>query len=323
MLEGGGTRLAALALIACTSGCEGLVPYHTLSAEYEEERTAIVLDTVDAEHASAFAVVLPRDGAQVAVRREPLDFETRIEALVGRIAASASRPPSAWGVKTAGMFYAAPPRVLDSTARGGRGELVEIRPGLRGFRFERWLASERVTTLEFSIEYAEAAFRITLDRITMHYSRAKVADKGWRNWWARIPCIYGFGFDIAALFGMSYGDGAVDVQADLLFTSSWSDADGEHHFAPLAVLGWTVLDVKLGGKPHLVGQSSGWLPLVPPSILDAASVDARFGHGRYTLSALVTEQDDLSPQFIDERNTLGNYVDDILGLLPIPGKPVP
>ena len=176
-----------------------------------------------------------------------MNFESRLQQLVGRIIALSDRPPSRWGAKTAGDFYAAAPRVLDSKTRGEHGVLVEVRPGVRGFRLERRLEGELVCGIDFSIEPKDGAFRVILDQLEMTYSRAKVADKGWRNWWARIPCIYGFYFDAEAVFGVSYGDGAVDMQIDLEITSNWADASGDNHFAPLAVLSWTVPDVALGG----------------------------------------------------------------------------
>lgn len=301
-----------------------MVPYHRFSAEYEGERTAIVLDQVDAAHAPPVAVVVPRDGVHASFLRDPLSLENRLESLVGRAASNSSRPPTYWVAKTAGTFYAAPPRVLDSAPRGRRGELIELRPGVRGFRIERWLDDKRVSDIEFSLEFAENAFRVTLDRISMPYSRAKVADKGWRNWWSRIPCIYGFWFDIEAIFGASYGDGAVDMQIDLGFTSSSATADGDHQWTPIAVLGWTVLDVELGGATRVVGQSSGWLPLVPVSILDANRAEQRYGQGRFTLAAFVTEQDDLSPEYIEQRSSLSEFVNDVMGFLSVPGLvPVP
>ncbi len=67
--------------------------------------------------------------------------------------------------------------MIDSVARGKTGELVEIRPGIRGFRVVRWLGDERTATLEFSMQYSGGAFRVTLDQVMLHYSRAKVADK--------------------------------------------------------------------------------------------------------------------------------------------------
>jgi hypothetical protein len=311
-----------MALLVCTTGCEAMVPYHRYSAEYEGEHTAVVLDTVDAEHATPIDVVLPRDGIHASFLRDPLGFERRLETLVGRVAAVSSRPPSSWVAKTAGVFYAAPPRVLDTSMRGKRGELVELRPGVRGFRIERWLHDDCVTTIEYSLEFTDSAFRVTLDRISMPYSRAKVADKSWRNWWARIPCVYGFWFDIEAIFGTSYGDGAVDVQVDLEITSSSTNSDGDHQWTPIAVLGWTVLDVELGGATRRVGQSSGWLPLVPPSVLDANRDEHRYGQGRFTLNALVTEQDDFGPKYVEERESIGDFVNDVMGVLTNLGLPV-
>jgi hypothetical protein len=261
---------------------------------------------------------MPREGTRTALHLDPNWIEARIDKLVSQAEALASRPPSSWGAKTAADFYAASPRFLDSPPSSVAGARIEVRPGIRGFRLERWLGTKRVTTLEFSIEPVEDAFRITLDRIKVRYSRAKVADTSWVNFWTRIPLLYGFFFDIARIFGVEYGDNAIDMQVDLSFSSSWTDARGETHFAPIAALGWTVLDVPLGGGTREVGQSSGWLPLPPPSVRETAAGDTSLGQGHFVLWTLVTEQDELGPGFIEERQSVGSYIDNILGLLPIP-----
>jgi hypothetical protein len=306
---------------ALLSGCEALVPFHRLSAEYYVERTAIVLETVDAKDSEPGAVVVPRDGRQASLGGDPLEFESRLQKLVATTAAHSPRAPSAWSARVAGDFYAAEPRVLDPAVRGEHGILVEVRPALQGFRVERWLGDDRVTTLDFAVQLVDGAFLVTLERVCVDYSRAKVADTSWRNWWTRIPLIYGFGFDVARVFGTEYTDDAVDLHVDLQFTASWTDEDGENHFAPLALFGWTVLDVELGASSREVGKTSGWLPLIPPSIAGTAGTQPRYGKGRFTLSALVTEQDDLSPEYIETRESMGQYIDDILGILPIPGLP--
>ena len=199
------------------------------------------------------------------------------------------------------------------------GAMVEVRPGLRGFRIERWMGDERAADIEFIVEARDGAFRVTLDRIALRYSRAKVADMGWHNWWTRIPLIYGLAFDVARIFGTEYGDGAVDVQINVQFSTSWTDADGENHFAPLAALGWTVLDVALGGEPHTVRQSSGWLPFILLAICDLSGDVPSYGRGRILLSTLVTEQDEMSPQFFVDLDSLSQFFDAVLSRLPIPG----
>jgi hypothetical protein len=134
----------------------------------------------------------------------------------------------------------------------------------------------------------------------------------------RVPLIYGFWFDGQALFGMGYGDNAVDMRVDLIFTTTWTESSGETCTAPLAVMGWTVPDVPLG-KPLEVHQSAGWLPFVPPSASLGAAGATTYGRGLFVVEALVTEQDDLSPAYIADRATLVAYVDDLLGLMPNPG----
>jgi hypothetical protein len=310
---------AMAALLFALAGCEAMVPYHRFSAWTDQERVRVVFDKVDAEHAEAITVIVPRDGKQPSLKGDPLDFEGRLGKLFAHTVSTSPRPPSYWIVKSSAEFYAAPPRPISPSARGEHGALVEIRPGIRGFHIERWMAGERACDIEFSVEVRDGAFRITLERVIMRYSRAKVADAGWRNWWTRIPLIYGLAFDVAAIFGTEYGDGAVDVQVDLQFSSNWTDASGESHFAPLAILGWTVLDVPLGGEVRPVGQSGGWLPLVPPAVRDTVAGEPIFGRGQFTLMAFVTEQDELSPQHVEERRALGDFFDAIMSRLPIPG----
>lgn len=306
--------LAGACLFLAT-GCEAIIPYNWDSAEKEGEHVELVLDQVSAQEAKPVVAILPREGTRAALQIDPGMFESRIGKLIAHTAAISSRPPSSWGAKAAADFYAAPPRVLGPSATAER---IELRPGIRGFRLERWLGKKRRTVLEFSLEATDDAFRVRLDRICVKYSRAKVADTSWINWWSRIPLLYGFAFDIARVFGVKYGDNAIDMQVDVGFNANWTDARGESHFAPIAMLGWTVLDVPLGGGTREVGQSSGWLPLPPPSILATASGETSLGRGHIAMWTLVTEQDELAQEFIAERTTLGDYIDSVLGLIPTP-----
>jgi hypothetical protein len=268
--------------------------------------------------APALQVVLPRDGVQPSLRVDPLMFQMRFEDLLAHNVITAPRPPSMWGARAAGDFFAEPPRIVDAGTRGSHGALFEVRPGVKGFRLERWLDKNLATVLEFSLEPRGDACLVTLERISCVDCRAKVADTSWMNFWARIPLIYGFWFDGVALFGGGYGDNAVDMRIDLVFQAAWSDTSGESHSAPLAVVGWTVPDVPLG-KPIELHQTGGWLPFVPPSASLGSAGAAEFGRGHFVVEGYVTEQDDLTPAYIADRESLGQYFDDILGL--IPGTP--
>jgi len=311
-------RAGALGLLACLTGCEAMVPYHWDSAESEGERTALVLETVAAAEAPALDVNVPRSGVRAEVRTDPRIFESRLSKLIARSVATATRPPYSWGASAATDFYADTPRQLGNPASPAASVQLEVRPAVRGFKLERWLKGEHATTIEFSVEPAQDAFRVTLERITVDYSRAKVADNSWVNFWTRIPLLYGFASDIARIFGLEYGDDAVDMQIDVGFNSSWTDARGETHFAPIAVLGWTVLDVELGAGAIEVGTSSGWLPLPPLSVRQGPDGGLAFGRGHLALWSLVTEQDELSHDFVSERSSIGEYMDELLGLLPVP-----
>lgn len=315
-----------LVCVGCVvaAGCEAMVPYNWDSAEQTGERIELALESVPAQEAQVMQVSVPREGTRSALQVDPTLIEGRIGKLVARTAATSSRPPYSWGAKTAGDFYAAPPRLLEPLRPGAQVARIEVQPGVRGFRLERRLGDERATTLEFSIEPRADAYRVTLDRITVLYSRAKVADASWVNFWTRIPLLYGFAFDIARIFSsVVYGDGAVDMQIDLAFSSNWTDARGESHFAPFSVLGWTIPDVPLGGETLELHQASGWLPLPPPSVRETATGDLSFGQGHFTLWVLVTEQDELKQEYIAERSTLGQYFEEILGLLPVPVPTTP
>jgi len=308
--------LLLASVLGMAAGCEGMVPYHWDSAEKNGERTALRLEELGAGEAPAMNAIIPREGRRDCVQIDPRLFEIRIGKLVSRTAAASPRPPYSWGARTAADFYAASPRLLSPTA-AGNGLMVEVRPGIRGFRIERKLEDELATEIEFSVEPREDAFRVTLERIRVKYCRAKVADCSWVNFWARIPCLYGFAFDIARVCGVEYGDNAVDMQIDLGVNSTWTDARGETHFAPIAFLGWTALDVPLGDTKE-IGESSGWLPLPPLSVREADEGPPEFGRGHLALWALVTEQDELSQEFIAERQSVGEYMDEVLGILPIP-----
>ena len=309
--------LAGLGLLA--TGCEALVPYHWHSAEKDEERFALLVEPADPA-APPQQVVLPHDGIHPSLRVDPTVFQTRISASVAHAAITSPRPPSLWGARTTGEFFAEPPRIVDPALRGKHGALFEVHPGVRGFRLERWLDDELATVLEFSLEPQADACRVILDRISVTDCRAKVADTSWWNFWTRVPLIYGLWFDGEALFGLGYGDNAVDMRVDLIFTTTWSDVSGETYTAPLAVLGWTIPDVPIG-KPIELHQSGGWLPFVPPSASLGSAGGVTYGRGLFVVHGLVTEQDDLSPAYLIDRETLGAYFDDLIGLLPIPGRP--
>lgn len=315
--------ILACVCVLLAAGCEAIVPYHWDSAEKDGERTELVLELLAAQDAKPMMVALPREGKRTALRVDPAMFEARLGKLLARTQSTSSRPPYAWGARTAADFYSVPPRAIGASGANPSVTRVEVKPGIRGFRLERWLGDQHATTLEFSIEPVDDAFRVTLDRITVHYSRAKVADCSWVNWWARIPLLYGFAFDVARVFSVEYGDNAVDMQVDLAFSAAWTDAYAETHFAPIAVLGWTVLDVPLSGVVREVGESSGWLPLPPPSVREFEGATTTFGQGHFALWTFVTEQDELAQDFVAERKTVGEYFDEILGLLPIPMPPLP
>jgi hypothetical protein len=315
-------RLAARVLVvallaALATGCEALIPYHWHSAETDDERFAMVIEPAEPS-TPPLQVVLPRDGAQPSLRVEPLLFQTRFEELLAHNVVASPRAPAMWGARAAADFFAEPPHMVDVGAHGTHGALFEVRPGVRGFRLQRWLAKELATELEFSLEPRGDACLVTLERISVVDCRAKVADKSWINFWARIPCIYGFWFDGEAAVGLGYGDNAVDMSIDLVFQATWSDTSGESHTAPLSVMNWTVPDVPLG-KPLEVHQTGGWLPFVPPSASLGSAGGTEFGRGHFTVEGYVTEQDDLSPAYILDRQSMEQYFDDILGL--IPGMP--
>jgi hypothetical protein len=312
-------RVPAVALLAAlvSTGCEALIPYNWHSAELDDERFALVVEPAEPA-APPLQVVLPRDGVHPSLRVDPLWFQMRFEELLAHNVIAAPRAPSMWGARAAADFFAEPPRIVDAAARGSHGALFEVRPGVKGFRLERWLGKDLVTVLEFSVEPRGDACLVTLERISCVDCRAKVADKSWINFWARIPCIYGFWFDLERLFSVSYGDNAVDMRVDLVFQATWSDTSGEGHSAPLAVVGWTVPDVPLG-KPIELHQPGGWLPFVPLSASLGTAGAEEFGRGHFVVEGYVTEQDDLSPAYMADRESLGQYFDDILGL--IPGTP--
>jgi hypothetical protein len=304
--------LAGLGLLA--TGCEAMVPYHWHSAEKAGER--FVMRVVPADPAAPpQQVVLPRDGIHPSLRVNPAIFQARISDAVARAVITAPRPPSLWGARTTGEFFAEAPRIVEDGLRGTHGALFEVRTSVQGFRLERWLDEELATVLEFSLEPHADACRVILDRISVTDCRAKVADKSWMNFWTRVPLLYGFWFDGEALFGVSYGDNAVDMRVDLIFTTTWSEASGETYTAPLAVMGWTVPDVPIG-KPLELHQSAGWLPFVPPSASLGAAAGTIYGRGLFVVDGLVTEQDDLSPAYVADRATLGAYFDDLIGLIP-------
>jgi hypothetical protein len=309
--------LATLALLAI--GCEAMIPYNWHSGEKDGERFSMSAVPAD-PGVPAQQVVLPRDGIAPSLHVNPEIFQLRISDSVARTVAVSPRGPSLWGARTTGEFFAEPPRMVDTSVRGTHGALFEMRPGVRGFRLERWLDQELATVLEFSLEPHPDACRVILDRIAVTDCRAKVADTSWRNFWTRVPLIYGFWFDGQAMVGMGYGDNAVDMRVDLIFTTIWTEASGETHTAPLAVMGWTVPDVPIG-KPLDLHQSAGWLPFVPPSASLGAAGGTSYGRGLFTVECLVTEQDDLSPVYIADRATLGAYFDDLLGIVPGPGAP--
>jgi hypothetical protein len=311
-------RCSIALLCALLPGCEALIPYHWHSAEMDGERFVMEIDP--AESAPAMQVVLPRDGEQPSLRVDPLMFQTRFSELLAHNVITAPRAPSMWGARSAGELLAAPPRLVSDELRGTHGALFEVRPGVRGFRLQRWLQGRVVTELQFTLEPRGEAFRVMLDRITVTDCRAKVADRSWVNFWARIPCLYGFFFDAAWLCGVSYGDEAVDMRVDLAFLASWSDVNGESHTAPLAISGWTVPDVPLGGTLE-VHQPGGWLPFVPPSASLGRAGATEYGRGLFTVEGYITEQDDLSPAYLADQESLGQYMDDIIGL--IPGVPTP
>ena len=311
--------LGLLLAIVVAPGCEAMIPYHWNSAEKDGERFALVIDP--AQVAPTMQVVLPRDGEQPSLRVDPLLFQTRFGELLAHNVISAPRAPSMWGARSAGELLAEPPRPMDDSMRGTHGALFEVRPGVRGFRLQRWLEDELATELQFSLEPRGEAFLVTLDRITVTDCRAKVADKSWINFWARIPCLYGFWFDGARLVGISYGDNAVDMRVDLAFLATWSDVNGESHTSPLAVVGWTVPDVPIG-KTLELHQSGGWLPFVPPSASLGYTGATAYGRGLFSIEGYVTEQDDLSPTYLADRESVGQYFDEILGLIPgIPSLP--
>jgi hypothetical protein len=313
-------RFCALALLAlAATGCEALVPYNWHSAELDGERFAMVVAAADAA-TPPMHVVLPRDGEQPSLRVDPLLFQTRFQELLAHNVITAPRPPTMWGARAAGELLAEPPHIVDDSPRGTHGALFEVRPGVSGFRLQRWLHEELATELQFSLEPRGEAFLVTLDRISVTDCRAKVADKSWNNFWARIPCIYGFWFDAERLFGVSYGDNAVDMRIELVFLATWSDASGESHTSPLTVVGWTVPDVPIG-SPFVVHQPAGWLPFVPPSANLGHPGATEYGRGLFTVEGYVTEQDSLSPEYLADMQSMGQYVDDILGL--VPGMPVP
>jgi len=311
----------ALAALLC-AGCEALVPSHHHSLQVDVEHATIVVEAADAA-APPLRVVLPRDASQPSLRVDPMLLQQRLNDLVAHTALTAPRPPSMWGARTAAEFFGEAPRLVDAGARGSHGALLELRPGVRGFRLERWLRDQRAAVLEFSLEPRGEAFRVVLDRITMDDCRAKVADASWRNWWSRIPLGYGFVFDVMELFGDGYGDDALDMQVDVAFTATWSDASGESHTAPLAVMGWTVLDVPLHAGPLELGQAGGWLPIVPPSASLGSADGAEFGRGLFVVEAFVTEQDELAPAYLSDHDNLSEYFDDLLGLVPMPAAPIP
>jgi hypothetical protein len=264
-------------------------------------------------------VVLPRDGVNPSLRVDPLMFQTRFQELLAHNVIASPRAPSMWGARAAGELFAERPRVLDAE-RGSHGALFELKPGVRGLRLQRWLKDSVATELEFTLEPRGEAFLVTLERIHVTDCRAKVADCSWINFWARIPCLYGFFFDAAWLCGVSYGDNAVDMRVDLVFLATWSNSSGESFTSPLAVMGWTVPDVPIG-KTIELHQPAGWLPCVPPSASLGKAGAAEYGRGLFTVEGYVTEQDDLSPAYLADRETMGQYLDEVVGL--IPGVPTP
>ena len=307
--------LAVLGLLA--TGCEALVPYNWNSAETDGERFALLVEPADPA-APPQRVVLPQDGIHPSLRVDASMFQTRISASVAHAVITSPRAPSLWGARTTGEFFAEAPRIVESGPRGKHGALFEVRVGVRGFRLERWLDEELATVLEFSLEPHADACRVILDRISVTDCRAKVADTSWVNFWTRVPLIYGLWFDGEALFGLGYGDDAVDMRVDLVFTTTWSEASGETYTSPLAVIGWTIPDVPIG-EPIELHQSGGWLPFVPPSASLGTAGGVTYGRGLFVVHALVTEQDDLSPAYLADRETLGAYFDDLIGLIPTPG----
>ena len=318
-----GIRRRSLALLVALSlaatGCEAMIPYHWHSAEVDDERFAMVIEP--AADAAPLQVVMPRDGVHPTLRVSPLLFQTRFESLLSHNVITQPRAPAMWGARATGEFFAEPPKLTDSSPRGTHGALFEVRPGVHGFRLQRWLKDQLATELEFSIEPRPEACLVTLERIHVVDCRAKVADKSWVNFWSRVPLIYGFWFDGQAACGMGYGDNAVDMHVDLAFLGTWSDASGEARSAPLAVLGWSVPDVPIG-KVLEVHQAAGWLPWVPHSANLGAPDGSVYGRGLFVVEGFVTEQDDLSPAYIADRATLGQYLDDVMGLVG-PGPPVP
>src|SRR5262249_1164085 len=141
--------LAGLGLLA--TGCEAMIPYNWHSSEKDGERFEMVVEPADA-NAPPYKVVLPRDGIQPSLRVDPLYFQSRISELVAHAVLTSPRAPSLWGARTAGEFFADSPRIVDSAPRGSHGALLEVRPGVRGFRLERWLDKELATVVEFSLE---------------------------------------------------------------------------------------------------------------------------------------------------------------------------
>lgn len=312
--------LSLLAALALLGGCEELVPYHTNSGEHEREEVHVQFRRPAEGTGPPVTVLVPSDGSQRFLPIDPSLLAMRLGNLLRDVAGGSERPPSGWSAVTTGELYRTPPTPKSGPQAGTDVVELELHPAIQGFTVERWVKGKLATTLDFSLVPASGAFRVVLDRITIHVCRAKVADMSWRQWWTRIPCLYGFGFDIARPFGLDYSDQAVDMAIDLLFGATWTDAHGRSHTGAVSACHWTILDVPILGTPLEVDDAGGFLPPIPASVCGFDGAQPVWGLGNFTLHALVMEQDDMTAGTVKSRQQLVEFLQDLYSVLPIPGQ---
>jgi hypothetical protein len=278
------TRALLLILVA---GCSSLSE-HARSKITENELIRLEVTRHEEE---AAPVVRLAAVAEQGPPKDPLVVDLLRDQLAVELSTVMRSPPVDWSGTVRAPCYAAPARPI-----GDRGA-VALRPAVQGFTIERHARGAFATRLGFSLREADGLLEIVWDDVKMDYSRAPVTDASWNTWWTRIPMLYGFGFDVARLFGTRYGDDAVDLRVDVTIKAAWTDGAGHVRRAVVGAAHWTQLDVPLGGPTLEIGRVGGWLALPPPSTVVAADGSVGLGQTHLLIEVTVTEHDDLGASY--------------------------
>lgn len=132
---------------------------------------------------------------------------------------------------------------------------------------ERLVGTESAARFEFVFDNqatAGGAFRVTLDKLQLKRTRAKVLDGSWsRGWYTRL-LLYGFLADVGALLRDSYGDEALDINISMVVeVDVLPDKGGAIEKRRIGSLEWVLQNQPFGSTTaeRLIKSDGGWLAL--------------------------------------------------------------